>query len=40
VRPTTFLFRLIVIAAGVVMLSPAPRVIGQATAVRMVADEG
>ena len=35
-----FSFRLVVIAVGVVMLSPAPRVIGQATAVRMVADEG
>src|SRR5262245_16297814 len=33
--------RLLVIAAGVAMLSPAPRLIGQATAaIRIVADEG
>ena len=30
----------LVIAAGIVMLSPAPRVIGQATSIRMVVDEG
>src|SRR5262245_19690529 len=32
--------RFLALAAGALMLSPAPRVIGQATAIRMVADEG
>jgi outer membrane protein assembly factor BamB len=38
--PSTHYIGLLVIAAGVVLLSPAPRLIGQATAIRMLVDEG